>query len=93
MIYLFSFFHTEGGKVQDAHVCDNKQLSIFHSHVSIHHFAGIVCSVIKVLQVSLHLTQSAPHSQQVDVSVSQNWFCFLYAFPADFYHLEKKEKA
>lgn len=26
------------------------------------------------------------------MSVSQNWLCFLNAIPADFYHLDRKEK-
>lgn len=39
--------------MQDAHYRDCS-VSLY-SHVSFHHFAGILCSIIKVLQVSLHL--------------------------------------
>lgn len=63
-----------------------------HSHVSFHHFAGVLCSVIEVLQVGLHLTQCAPHPQQVDVSVSQNRLGSVYGVPADFHHLNRRWK-
>lgn len=56
-------------------------------HVAINHFAGILGSVVEVLQVGLHLAQSAPHPQQVDVSVTENRLCFVDALPADFHHL------
>lgn len=61
-----------------------------HSHVSFHHFAGELCSIVEVLQVGLHLTQCAPHPQQVDVSVSQNRLGSVYGVPADFHHLERR---
>lgn len=62
------------------------------SHVSLNHSAGVLCSIIEVLQISLHLTKRAPNPQQIDVTISQNWFCFLYAVPADFYHLKRKTR-
>lgn len=63
-----------------------------HSHVSLHHFSGVFCSIVEVLQVSLHFTHCAPHPQQVNVCLSQNRFCLLNAFPADFYYLKNKTK-
>lgn len=55
--------------------------------VAVNHFAGVLGSVVEVLQVGLHLAQSAPNPQQVDVSVTENRLCFVDALPADFHHL------
>lgn len=63
-----------------------------HSRVSVHHFAGVFCGFLKVLQVGLDLAHRAPHPQQVDVSVSQNWLGLLNAVPADFHHLKSKKQ-
>lgn len=65
--------------------------SVFsHLHVSLHHLPGVICSIIKVLQVSLNLAHCAPHPQQVDVSVCQNRLCLLNALPADFHNLKRR---
>lgn len=63
-----------------------------YSHVSFHHFTGIVSSFFKVLQVRLYLTEYTPHSQQVDVSVGQHWLCLLNALCAEFYHLKPVDR-
>lgn len=67
-----------------------KKASAFGSrnlHVAVNHFAGILGSVVEVLQVGLHLAQSAPHPQLVDVSVPEDRLRFVDAVPADFHHL------
>lgn len=60
-----------------------------HSHVSLHHPAGIVCSLRETPKVWKHLTSNPQHTQVIQMSVSQDVLLFLQTLQTQFHDLRE----
>lgn len=60
-----------------------------HSHVSLHHPVGVVCSLREALQVWKHLAGNTEHTQLGQVSVGQNVLLLLQTLLTQLHHLRE----
>lgn len=64
-----------------------------HSHVSLHHPVGVVCSLREALQVRQHLAGDTEHAQLIQVSVSQDVLLFLQTLVTQLDHLREDRQS